>query len=562
MDPNETNLSNWRSNAITEGVSRAPARAMLKATGLSDADLRKPLIGVANTWTEVTPCNSHLRDLAEKVKQGIRDAGGTPIEFNTIAVSDGIAMGTSGMRASLISREVIADSIELVVEGHLLDGLVTLAGCDKTLPGCAMAIARCQVPSLLLYGGSIMPGKFQGKGVTVQDVFEAVGACSAGLMTQEDLKQLEDRACPGAGACGGQFTANTMAGVMTALGLSPMGFNDVPALDPRKSQVAYESGKMIMKALREGLMPSRLFTKPAFENAIALVAATGGSTNSVLHLLAMAQESGVNLDLADFDRISERTPVICDLKPTGRFNAADMERAGGVALTLHRLAQAGLVQDAPTITGQSLLAEAAKYREGEGQEVIRSLENPIKKTGGLAVLFGNVASEGSIIKLPPSGKRQHTGPARVFNREQDAFDAIRNGQIKPNDVIVIRYVGPKGAPGMPEMLAVTGALVGAGLGDCVALITDGRFSGATHGFVIGHVAPEAAAGGAIAQLRDGDPIQIDVDQRQIQTLADLNSRSEPIQPVPPVKGVFSKYAQLVSSASKGAITTYKEENSK
>jgi dihydroxy-acid dehydratase len=554
MDP-QNQKTIRRSSAITQGQKAAPARAMLKATGLSDADLEKPLIGIANTWIEITPCNHHLRNLAEYVKTGVREAGGTPIEFNTIAISDGIAMGTPGMRASLISREVIADSIELVMEGHLLDGMVALAGCDKTLPGAAMAMARCNLPAVLLYGGSIHPGHYEGHKVTIQDVFEGVGACAAGRMQADQLKTLENQACPGAGACGGQFTANTMAGALTALGLSPMGLNDIPAEDPRKLAAAKACGKLVVEALAKGRRPLQMLSRPAFLNAAALVAATGGSTNAVLHLLALAREAGVDLDLQDFDGVSWRTPLLCDLKPSGRFTAAEMEPAGGVALVLHRLAQAGLVSDAPTITGRSLLQEAATYREAAHQEVIRSLENPLKQHGGLAILQGNLAPEGCVIKLPPGGKLSHRGPARVFDDEESALAAVLGGAIASGDVVVIRFVGPVGGPGMPEMLAVTGAIVGAGLAGEVALLTDGRFSGASHGFVVGHIAPEAACGGPLACLREGEWVEIDVAARRISTDAPIEERIPRSQVRDPPSGVFGKYARLVSSASQGAITT-------
>lgn len=554
MDP-QNEKQKRRSSAITQGLKAAPARAMLKATGLSDADLEKPLIGIANTWTEITPCNHHLRSLAEYVKLGVREAGGTPIEFNTIAISDGIAMGTSGMRASLISREVIADSIELVMEGHLLDGMVALAGCDKTLPGAAMAMARVNVPAVLLYGGSIHPGHYEGHKVTIQDVFEGVGACAAGRMQADQLKTLENQACPGAGACGGQFTANTMAGALTALGLSPMGLNDIPAEDPRKLAAAKRCGELVVQALARGLCPRDLLTRTSFLNAAALVAATGGSTNAVLHLLALAREAGVELELGDFDSISWRTPLLCDLKPSGRFTAAEMEPAGGVALVLHRLAQASLVHDAPTITGRCLLSEAADYQEAAHQQVIRTLENPLKQHGGLAILYGNLAPEGCVIKLPPGGKLRHRGPARVFDDEDSAFAAVQGGAIHQGDVVVIRFVGPVGGPGMPEMLAVTGAIVGAGLADEVALLTDGRFSGASHGFVIGHVAPEAACGGPLACLREGDGVEIDVVARRISAEAPLEERIPRSHVRESPGGVFGKYARLVSSASHGAITT-------
>jgi len=545
-----------RSDAIKKGVSRAPARAMLKATGLTDADLERPMIAVANTWSEVTPCNFHLRRLAEKVKEGIRAAGGTPIEFNTIVVSDGIAMGTEGMKASLISRELVADSIELVVQGHLFDAVVAISGCDKTIPGTVMALARMDLPSLMLYGGSIMAGRFQDHDVTIQDVFEAVGACAAGRMTEEELHELEDQACPAAGACGGQFTANTMSTATTLLGISPMGANEIPALDPRKDDAAFRCGELVMQLLREDLRPSRILTRAALENAIASVAATGGSTNGVLHLLAIAREANVPLTLDDFDTISSRTPVLADLKPGGRFTAPDMERAGGMRLLAKRLIDAGLLKDGMTVTGRTLFQEAKEAKEKPGQEVIRPLDRPLKPTGGFAILHGSLAPEGCVVKLAGHERLEHTGPARVFDREEDAFEAVQKGKIQAGDVMVIRYEGPQGGPGMREMLAVTAALVGQGLGESVALLTDGRFSGATHGLMAGHVAPEAAAGGPIAFVKDGDPIRFDIGRRRLDVDANLEERKTKWQPpVPRYKtGVMAKYAALVSSASEGAVT--------
>ncbi len=544
------------SDAIKKGPSRAPARAMLKATGLTDEDLARPLVAVANTWTEVTPCNLHLRRLAEKVKEGVRAAGGTPIEFNTITVSDGIAMGSEGMRASLVSREVVADSIELVVRGHLFDAVVALSGCDKTIPGTVMALARLDLPSLMLYGGSILPGSFHGKPVTIQDVFEGVGACAAGLMSEDDLRELENGACPGAGACGGQFTANTMAVAMTVLGISPMGANDVPAVDPAKDDEAYRCGELVMRLLEEDVRPSHIIDLAALENAAASVAATGGSTNAVLHLLAIAQEVGVPFGLEDFDVVSARTPVLADLKPGGRFTAPDMAAAGGTRLLLKRLLEAGLVQDRPTVSCRTLAAEADGARETPGQEVIRPLERPLKDRGGIAVLRGSLAPEGCVIKLSGHDKRVHEGPARVFDSEEEAFEAVQAGAFAPGDVVVIRYEGPRGGPGMREMLAVTAALVGQGLGGSVALVTDGRFSGATHGFMVGHVAPEAAVGGAIALVEDGDTIRLDVEEGTIDVDADLDARRAGWAPPPPryPTGVLAKYARLVGSASEGAPT--------
>lgn len=546
-----------RSDAIKKGLSRAPARAMLKATGLTDADLERPFVAVINTWAEVTPCNFHLRRLAEKVKEGIRAAGGTPIEFNTIVVSDGISMGTEGMKASLVSREVIADSIELVVRGHCFDAVVALSGCDKTIPGTVMALARLDLPSLMLYGGSILPGQFQGRDVTIQDVFEAVGACATGRITPKELGELENKACPGAGACGGQFTANTMSTAISMLGMSPMGANDIPALDARKDEAAFRCGQLVLDVLRNDLRPSRIITRPALENAIAAVATTGGSTNAVLHLLAIAQEAGVPLVLDDFDTVASRTPLLVDLKPGGRFTAPDLDRAGGTRLVAKRLLDAGLLHDGLTVTGRALFEEARAATETPNQQVVRPLTNPLKSTGGLAILRGSLAPEGCVVKLAGHERMQHTGPARVFDCEEAAFEAVQQRAIKPGDVVVIRYEGPKGGPGMREMLAVTGALVGQGLGDSVALLTDGRFSGATHGLMVAHVAPEAATGGPIAFVRDGDSITFDVAQRRLDVAANLEERRAGWQPPRPryKSGVMAKYAQLVSSASQGAVTS-------
>ena len=545
------------SDAIKKGINRAPARAMLKATGLNDADLEKPLIAVANTWTDATPCNLHLRELGAKVKEGIRAAGGTPIEFNTIVVSDGISMGTEGMRASLVSREVIADSIELAVLGAMCDGVVALSGCDKTLPGTMMALARLDRPGLMLYGGSIMPGKFRGKDVTIQDVFEAVGACSAGRMTESDLRALEDVACPGAGACGGQFTANTMSMAGEMLGLSAMGLNDVPAVDARKGGVAMRAGEIVMKLVAADLRPSKILTRAAFDNAITAVAATAGSTNAVLHLLAIAREAGIALTIDDFDAISAKTPTLTDVVPGGRFMAADLERAGGIRLVAARLAQAGLLKDSMTVSGRSILAEAAEAKETPGQEVVRPLDKPMSPRGGFAILRGSLAPEGSVVKLAGHDRRKHTGPARVFDSEEACFAAVQRREIKAGDVVVIRYEGPKGGPGMREMLGVTGALVGQRLDDSVVLLTDGRFSGATHGFMVGHVAPEAQVGGPIAFVKDGDQITIDVDARRMDVAADLDARRAGWKaPAPRYKsGVMAKYAAAVSSAAIGAVTS-------
>ncbi|HJS72840.1 MAG TPA: dihydroxy-acid dehydratase [Vicinamibacteria bacterium] len=545
-----------RSDAIKTGISRAPARAMLKAMGLTDADLEKPLVAVANTWTEVTPCNVHLRELAVHVKEGIREAGGTPLEFNTVVVSDGIAMGSEGMRSSLVSREIVADSIELVVNGHLLDAVVAISGCDKTIPGTVMALARLDLPSLMIYGGSILPGRFQGRDVTIQDVFEAVGACAAGLMTEKDLQSLEGVACPGAGACGGQFTANTMSTATTVLGISPMGVNDIPATDPRKKEAARASGALVLDLLKRGTTARRIITRTALENAIASVAATAGSTNGVLHLLAIAREAGIDLTLEDFDRVSARTPVLADLKPGGRFTAPDVDRAGGLRLLVKRLFEGGYLQDSPTVTGKSLAQEASTASETKGQEVIRPLSAPIKPRGGIAVLRGSLAPEGAVVKLAGHDRTRHEGPARVFDSEEEAFAAVQAGKIQEGDVIVIRWEGPKGGPGMREMLAVTGAIVGRGLGDTVVLVTDGRFSGATHGFMVGHIAPEAAEGGPIALVRDGDRISLDVESRSLEVDADLEVRRSSFQPKEPRyrTGVLAKYAKLVASASRGAFT--------
>ena len=544
------------SDTIKKGYTRAAARAMFKGTGLKDADLEKPLIAVANTWTEVTPCNFHLRRLAEKIKEGVRAAGGTPIEFNTIAVSDGISMGTQGMKSSLISREVIADSIELVVRGHMFDAVVALSGCDKTIPGTIMALARLNIPSLMLYGGSIAPGRFQGHDVTIQDVFEAVGAFAAGKMTQAELSDLEDHACPGAGSCGGQFTANTMSIAAALMGISPVGANEIPATDPRKDAAAFDCGRTVMELLRKDVRPASIITRPAIENAFAAVAATGGSTNAVLHLLAIAREAGVAMNLADFDRISARTPLLADLKPFGQFVAPDLERAGGERLVAHRLLEAGLLQDAPTVSGQTLFAAAREAKETKDQQVVRPLKNPIKPHGGIAILHGSLAPEGCVVKLVGTERLKQTGPARVFDSEEAAFEAVQAQKIKAGDFVVIRYEGPKGGPGMREMLGVTAALIGQGLGGSVALITDGRFSGATHGLMVGHVAPEAASGGPIALLRDGDAITIDVNERRLEVDANLSERRKTWQAPAREKptGVFAKYARLVSSASEGAVT--------
>jgi dihydroxy-acid dehydratase len=549
-----------QSYTITQGRDRAPARAMLKAIGFTDEDLAKPIIGVANTWIETMPCNYNLRELAVKVKEGIRAAGGTPMEFNTIAISDGVTMGTEGMKASLVSREVIADSIELLVRGHMFDGVVALVACDKTIPGAAMALLRTNVPGLVLYGGSILPGKHNGRDISIGDVFEAVGANAAGRITDAELLDIEDHACPGAGACGGQFTANTMATVMELIGLCPMGMAAVPQVDKRKDAVAYRCGQIIMNAVRNNLRPRDICTRVAFDNAIASVAATGGSTNAVLHLLAMAREAEVPLSIDDFDAVCARTPIFVDLKPSGRFMAPYVDKAGGIGVIAQRLLEGKLVDgSAVTVTGRTLAEEAADARETPGQEVILPLAKALKPRGGIAILRGTLAPEGCVIKLAGHEKKIHQGPARVFDREEDAMEAVTHGKIKPNDVVIIRYEGPRGGPGMREMLDVTGAIVGAGLSDSVALMTDGRFSGATHGFMIAHVAPEAFNGGPIAVVEEGDQITIDADKGVMNLdipAAELARRMAAWKPRAPryKTGVFAKYCALVSSASEGAIT--------
>jgi dihydroxy-acid dehydratase len=551
----------WQSGGITDGPSRAPARAMLHAVGFTDADLARPLIGVANTWIEIGPCNYHLRDLAVSVKAGIRAAGGTPMEFNTVSISDGITMGSAGMRTSLVSREVIADSIELVARGNMFDALVILVGCDKTIPGAAMALARLDIPGLILYGGSIAPGRFAGRDVTIQDVFEAVGAHAAGRLSDADLCEIEAKACPGAGACGGQFTANTMATACEFLGLAPMGSGDVPAVGGDKTAVSENAGELVRDVLRRGLRPSGIVSRESLENAIAAVATTGGSTNAVLHLMAIAREAGVTLGLEDFDRVSGRVPLLADLKPGGRFVALDLHRAGGTRLVANRLRAAGLLHnDAMTVSGRTIGEEASSATETPGQEVVRPLASPLKPTGGLVILRGNLAPDGCVIKGAGHDFGIHRGPARVFDGEEAAFDAVQSGRVRAGDVVVIRHEGPKGGPGMREMLAVTGAIVGAGLGDSVALVTDGRFSGATHGLMAGHVAPEAASGGPIAAVRDGDMITVDLPARQLRLeISDdeLAARLREYRPLPPrfASGVMAKYARLVSSAAEGAVTS-------
>jgi dihydroxy-acid dehydratase len=549
-----------RSRALTEGPERAAARAYLYGIGFDEDALKKPIIGVASTWIETMPCNFHLRALAAKVKEGVRAAGGTPMELNTIAISDGITMGTSGMKTSLVSREVIADSIELVALGHLFDGVVAISGCDKTIPGTVMALARLNVPGVMLYGGSIAPGRFQGRDVTIQDVFEAIGKHAAGTMSDEELDELEHVASPGAGACGGQFTANTMAMAFEVLGISPMGSAMVPAVHANKATVAVEAGKLVMDILERGLRPRDIITKDSLENAIAAIATSGGSTNGVLHLLAIAREAGVALDIDDFDRISEATPLLCDLKPGGKYVANDLYAAGGVPLVAQRLLEAGLLhEDAITVTGRTVGDHAREAVETPGQLVVRPLSDPIKATGGLAILRGNLAPEGCVVKLSGHERRRHEGPARVFECEEDAMAAVVGETIERGDVIVIRNEGPAGGPGMREMLSVTAALNGVGMGEHVALLTDGRFSGATHGFMAGHVAPESVRGGPIAAVADGDIITIDVDERRLDVALDDDTIAERVAAyVGPdntaLTGVLGKYAKLVSSASEGAVT--------
>ncbi len=548
-----------RSRTITDGRTRAAARSFFKSIGLTDEDLAKPMVGIANTWIETMPCNFHLRALAAKVKEGVRAAGGTPFEFNTVAISDGITMGTEGMKTSLVSREVIADSIELVGRGYMFDAMIALVGCDKTLPGAAMGLVRLNVPSLVLYGGSIMPGRWRGKDVTIQHVFEAIGATAAGKMTDDELRELEDVACPGPGACGGQYTANTMATVLEVLGLAPMGSGSVPAVDPRKNEVGIRAGELIIDLLRRDLKPLDVLTPTAFENAIVSVASTGGSTNAVLHLLALAREAGVPLTLDDFDRISTNTPLYVDLMPGGRFTAVDVDRAGGLQLITQRLIEGGLLDgSAITVSGRTLGEESSVAVETAGQEVVRPLGQPIKASGGLQILRGTLAPEGAVVKVAGHERLQHRGPARVFDSEEAAMAAVTNQQIRPGDVVIIRYEGPRGGPGMREMLGVTAAIVGEGLGESVALVTDGRFSGATRGLMIGHVAPEAAHGGPIALIQDGDEVVLDIKQRRLDVLLsddELATRKAAwTAPEPRYKGgVLGRYAALVSSATDGAI---------
>ena len=547
------------SDTILRGPERAPARAMLKGVGYSDEDLRKPIIGIANTWIETMPCNLNLRKLAVHVKAGVRAAGGTPMEFNTIAISDGITMGTEGMKASLISREVIADSIELVCRGHMFDGLICLVGCDKTIPAGAMALLRLNVPGLVLYGGSIMPGRHRGRDITIGDVYEAVGAHASGKIDDQELSEIEATACPGAGACGGQFTANTMSMVMEFMGLSPMGANSVPAIDPRKDSVGHAAGELVMQLVARDTHPRAIVTRASIENGIAAVAASGGSTNAVLHLLAIARECGIPLHIDDFHEISRRTPLLADLKPGGRYVAADVDRAGGLGVLARSLIEGSHVDgSATTVTGKTLAEEAAEAVETPGQDVMRPLSAPLKITGGLAILHGNLAPEGCVVKLAGHERLFHKGPARVFDREEDAMAAVIGKRIRPGDVIVIRYEGPRGGPGMREMLGVTGAVVGEGLGESVALITDGRFSGATRGLMLGHVAPEAARGGPIALIEEGDIITIDAEGRRLDVDVPGDALAERLgkwsEPSPRyTTGVFARYAALVSSASQGAV---------
>jgi dihydroxy-acid dehydratase len=549
-----------RSRLITEGRDRAGARSMFKAIGFTSEDLAKPLIGVANTWIETMPCNFHLRRLSAKVKEGVRAAGGTAMEFNTIAISDGETMGTEGMRASLVSREVIADSIELVCRGQLFDAVVCVVGCDKTIPAAAMALARLDIPGLVLYGGTIAAGSFRGKDVTIQDVYEAIGANAAGKMSDSDLLELENVACPGAGACGGQYTANTMSTVMEMIGLSPMGYNSVPAIDPKKDEIAFGCGELVLNLLQRGSRAKDILTRPAFENAITSVAASGGSTNSVLHLLAIAREAGIPLEIDDFQKVSERTPLLCDLKPFGRFVAADMHRAGGIRLLANRLLRGKkLHENAMTVTGKTIGEEAALAVEAPDQEVIAPLDKPFKATGGLVILRGNLAPEGCVAKISGHERLSHRGPARVFESEEEAMSAVTGKRLKAGDVVVIRNEGPRGGPGMREMLGVTAAIVGEGLGESVALLTDGRFSGATRGLMMGHVSPEAALGGPIAAVHEGDTIRIDIKQRVLEVEisdAEIHRRISQWKAPKPhyATGVFAKYAALVSSASQGAIT--------
>jgi dihydroxy-acid dehydratase len=555
-----TNGMRTRSSAVFDGPERAFARAYMKGIGFGDDDLRRPTVGIANTWIEAMPCNFHLRGLAEHVKEGVRAAGGTPLEFNSIAISDGITMGTEGMKTSLVSREVIADSIELTARGYQFDAVIALSGCDKTIPGCVMALCRLDVPSLMLYGGSILPGRWHGQDVTIQDVFEAIGKHATGEMSDEDLYELEGCASPGAGACGAQFTANTMACAFEVMGITPMGSGMVPAVAGAREQVARETGELVMKVLADDLRPSSIITEDSLENAIATVCMSGGSTNGVLHLLAVANEAGIDLTIDDFDRISERTPLLGDLKPGGRFVAKDLYEAGGVGVLAKRLDEAGVLhRNAITVTGRTVGEEADATEETPAQQVVRPLSDPIKPTGGLVILRGNLAPQGCVVKVAGEERRKHTGPARVFGSEEECFAVVEQQGIKPGDVVVIRNEGPSGGPGMREMLQVTAALVGEGIGDQVALLTDGRFSGATHGLMAGHVAPEAIRGGPIAAVEDGDTITLDIDARRLDVDLDddeIAKRVEAYQPPEPryKRGVMAKYAAAVSSASEGAVT--------
>ena len=555
------------SRVLLEGPDRAAARAMMKAVGFNDEDLARPQIGVAHSWIGTMPCNWNHRKLAEKVMQGIRAAGGTPIEVNTVSITDGITMGTEGMKGSLISREIVADSVELVARSHMFDGIVTISGCDKTIPAMTMVLGRIDIPALMLYCGSIMFGRcagtegpFAGRNLTIQDVFEALGAYNAGKIPLEQFKDVEDHACPGAGACGGQFTANTMATAYEMLGMSPMGWNDIPAMDPKKEDVAFESGKLVMELVRKGVTPRSLVTRKSFENAITGVMSTGGSTNAVLHLLATARDFGVKLAIDDFDRISRKTPVLADLKPWGTYTAPEMYDAGGMAVVGKRLLEAGLLHASEkTVTGRTIGEEVKAAAEPAGQQVIKPLAKALKSEGGIAILRGNLAPDGCVIKISGQKKYSHRGPARVFEREEDAFQAVKKGKLKPNDVIVIRYEGPRGGPGMREMLHVTGALQGAGLGETVALMTDGRFSGATHGFMIAHIVPEAADRGPIAAIKSGDIVNIDVKKRRLDLevpAAEIKKRLAKWKAPKPryTTGVFAKYAKNVAHASVGAYT--------
>ena len=555
-DPGKLN-----SAALTDGPDRAPARSMLKAIGFTDDDLAKPLIGVATTWIETMPCNYNQRRLAESVKEGVRAAGGTPMEFNTIAISDAVTMGTKGMKMSLVSREVIADSIELTARGHLFDGIVCLVGCDKTIPAAAMALGRLDIPGAVLYNGTIYPGTYKGKNIDIVTVFEAVGAYQAGTMTLQELYDIENAACPGAGACGGQYTANTMSTALEFLGLSPAGLNGIPAEDPEKDEAARKTGELVMRLVRDNIRPTDIVTRAALENAIASIAATGGSTNGVLHMLAIAHEFGIALDIDDFGTIADRTPVVADMRPGGRFTASEMYDAGGIALVMRELLKRHLLHgDAKNVDGRTMAEIAGGVSETPGQQVVVSIEQPLKPVGGLTILRGSLAPDGCVVKLAGHERRHHTGSARVFDSEEEAFAALKASSIKPGDVVVIRYEGPSGGPGMREMLTVTGAIQGQGLGESVALITDGRFSGGTHGLMIGHVSPEAALGGPIAFVEEGDSITIDVDTKTVDldvaadTVAIRQGRWAP--PEPPYRGgVMAKYAALVSSASSGAVTT-------